>query len=43
MCKNYREEDLELMYEDPDFCVVCFMNRTDVKVEQNICEKCMAE
>ena len=41
MCQHYKYDELEEMCEDPNFCVVCFMNRPDVKVVEHICEECL--
>jgi hypothetical protein len=41
MCQYFRRDELEECLEDPNFCVVYFMNRTNVKVMEHICEGCM--
>ena len=41
MCQYFTIDELDECCEDPNFCVVCFINRTDVKVVEHICEECM--
>ena len=40
MCQYFSKEELEECCEDPKFCVVCLVNRHDVKVEDHICDEC---
>ena len=40
MCQYFSKEELEECCEDPKFCVVCLVNRYDVKVEDHICDDC---
>ena len=40
MCQNMSTEELKESCRDPNFCVACLANRTDVKMDDHLCEEC---
>ena len=40
MYLNFDEEGIKECCADPNFCSVCLVNRSDVKVEDHVCEEC---
>jgi membrane protease subunit (stomatin/prohibitin family) len=40
MCRMMHPDEERECCEDPKFCLVCGVNRSDVKVTEHVCEEC---
>lgn len=41
MCYNLSKEEMDELIKNPGFCIVCFCNRDDIRVDKDhVCEEC---